>query len=89
MARNIILFSDGSMAFAGNTRRINSFSFINFAMFLFRTDPFATTSDYSCIYMASIPDNSAFGYNDNQGDFIDAINSNPNIRLFSTRMLNI
>ena len=39
--------------------------------------------------MTNIPDDDAFGYNENMGDFINALDvKNPNMKLFSTRMLN-
>ena len=89
LARNLILFADGSFAFAGNTKKVNSFSFTSYAMFLYRTNPFTSVSDYSCISMSNIPDDDAFGYNENMGDFINALDvKNPNMKLFSTRMLN-
>ncbi|CDW84828.1 UNKNOWN [Stylonychia lemnae] len=88
LGRNLMMFSDGSFAFAGSTRKVKGFNYINLAMFLYRTNPFDDSSSYSCMSMNKIPNDDAFGYNNNMGNFVDALNAkNPGLKMYSPKSL--
>eukprot|EP00347_Sterkiella_histriomuscorum_P011756 403371220 len=91
LANNLVMFSDGTFAFAGASKRALNMNFQYQAMFLMRINPFQNSKDdFACIGMSSVPDDDAYGYNDDVGAFQDVKNlMNPNIKLYQKQVLKV